>query len=91
LGPKKVDLYPDPDPDPQHWRKRCVFTERLNSTDRVDRELSAMSWRSTPPLPHLWELWDLKAPGGALVHKTTYAPMIYTALYVMFLMHADPL
>jgi hypothetical protein len=28
---------------------------------------------------------------GALVHKTTYAPMIYTALYVMLLMRADPL
>jgi hypothetical protein len=57
----------------------------------TDRELSAVSWRSTPLLPHLWELWALEAPGGALVHKTTYAPMIYTALYVMFLMRADPL
>ncbi len=31
------------------------------------------------------------APVGALVHKTSYAPMIYTALYIMFLMRADPL
>jgi hypothetical protein len=28
---------------------------------------------------------------GALVHKTTYASGIYKALYVMFLMCADPL
>jgi hypothetical protein len=27
----------------------------------------------------------------ALVHKTNYAPMIYTALYTMYLMRADPL
>jgi hypothetical protein len=33
----------------------------------------------------------MEAPVGALVHKTTYAPMIYTALYVMCLMRADPL
>ncbi len=37
------------------------------------------------------KLWALEAPVGALVHKTTYAPMIYTALYVMFLMRANPL
>ncbi len=30
-----------------------------------------------------------EAPVGALVHKTTYAPMIYSALYVMCLMSAD--
>ncbi len=63
---------------------------RLNSTDRIDRELPSVSWQSTPPLPHLWELWALEAPVGAL-HKTTYALVIYTALCVMFLMCADPL
>ncbi len=46
--------------------------------------LSAVSWRSTPTLPHLRELWALEAPVGTLVHKTIYAPMIYTALSVMF-------
>jgi hypothetical protein len=30
-----------------------------------------------------------EAPVGALVHKTTYAPMIYTVLCI--LMRADPL
>jgi hypothetical protein len=33
----------------------------------------------------------LEAPVGTPVHKTTYAPMIYMALYVMFLMRANPL
>jgi hypothetical protein len=33
----------------------------------------------------------LEAPVGALIHKTTYAPMIYTALYIMFLMGENPL
>jgi hypothetical protein len=31
------------------------------------------------------------SPGWALVHKATYAPMIYTSLCVMFLMRADTL
>ncbi len=30
-------------------------------------------------------------PETPLVHKTTYAPMIYTALCIMFWMRADPL
>jgi hypothetical protein len=33
-------------------------------------------------------VWALKPPLWALVHKTTYAPMIYTALCIMFWMHA---
>jgi hypothetical protein len=33
----------------------------------------------------------LKSPLEAHVRKTTYAPMLYTSLYVMFLMRADPL
>jgi hypothetical protein len=36
-------------------------------------------------------VWDLKPPLWALVHKTTYEPMIYTALCIMFLMPAYPL
>ncbi len=32
--------------------------------------------------------WSLKPPSWALVHKTTYAPMIYTALCIMFCMHS---
>jgi len=31
---------------------------------------------STPPP----SVWTLKPPSWAIVHKTTYAPMIYTAL-----------
>ncbi len=41
------------------------------------------------PPPHT--VWDLKPPSWALVHKTIYAPMIYTALCIMFWMHANPL
>jgi hypothetical protein len=36
-------------------------------------------------------VWALKPPSWALVHKTTYAPTIYTALYIMFWMLAYPL
>ena len=38
-----------------------------------------------PPAP---SVWALKPPSWALVHKTTYAPMIYTALCIMFWMLA---
>jgi hypothetical protein len=41
-----------------------------------------------PPPP---SVWALKPPSWALVHKTTYAPMIYTALCIMFWMLAYPL
>ena len=41
-----------------------------------------------PPPP---SVWALKPPLWALVHKTTYAPMIYTALCIMFWMRAYPL
>jgi hypothetical protein len=54
--------------------KRCEHTGRLNMT---------VGWRSTPPLPHLWELCALKAPVEAI-----YAPVIYTAPCVMLLMRA---
>ncbi len=33
----------------------------------------------------------LMSPSGALVHKTTFVPLIVTALYVMLLMWANPL
>jgi hypothetical protein len=33
------------------------------------------------PAPPPLTVWALKPPSWALVHKTTYAPMIYTALY----------
>jgi hypothetical protein len=36
-------------------------------------------------------VWALKPPLWALVHKTTYAPMIYTALCIMFWIRAYPL
>jgi hypothetical protein len=38
-----------------------------------------------PPPP---TVWALKLPSWALVHKTTYTPMIYTALCVMLFMRA---
>jgi hypothetical protein len=38
-----------------------------------------------PPPP---SVWALKPPSWALVHKTNYAPMIYTALCIMFWMRA---
>jgi hypothetical protein len=42
----------------------------------------------SPPPP---TVWALKPPSWALVHKTTYAPMIYTALWIMFWVCAYPL
>ncbi len=41
-----------------------------------------------PPPP---SVWALNPPSWALVHKTPYAPMIYTALCIMFWMRAYPL
>jgi hypothetical protein len=41
-----------------------------------------------PPPP---SVWALKPLSWALVHKTTYAPMIYTAFCIMFWMRAYPL
>jgi hypothetical protein len=35
-------------------------------------------------LPHPPRVWALNSPSWAFVHKTTYAPMIYTALCIMF-------
>ncbi len=45
------------------------------------------------PVPPSLTVWALKPPSWALVHKTTHAPMIYTALWVciMFWMRAYPL
>jgi hypothetical protein len=40
-----------------------------------------------PPPP---SVWALKPPSWALVHKTTYAPVIYTALCIMFWIRAYP-
>ncbi len=41
-----------------------------------------------PPPP---TVWALKPPSWALVHKTTYVPMIYTSLCIMLWMRAYPL
>jgi hypothetical protein len=41
-----------------------------------------------PPPP---TVWSLKPPSWALVHKTTYASLIYIALCIMFWMRAYPL
>ncbi len=41
-----------------------------------------------PPPP---SAWTLKPPSWTFVHKTTNTPMIYTALCIMFWMHAYPL
>jgi hypothetical protein len=46
--------------------------------------VSLLHWMS---LSHKAELWALEAH----VHKTTYGPLIDTALYVMLLMRANPL
>ncbi len=54
--------------------------------------LPALSFSPFLKLPHSDpKLWALEAPVRAFVHKTTYAPMIYTALYIMFLMRTNPL
>ncbi len=43
------------------------------------------------PAPQPPSVWALKTPLWALVHKTTYAPIIYTALCLMFCMRVYPL
>ncbi len=45
-------------------------------------------YATAPPTP---SVWALKPPSWALVHKTTYAPIIYTALCIMFWICAYPL
>jgi hypothetical protein len=56
----------------------------LSGTSRVIKFLYAPA----PPTP---TVWALKPPSLALVHKTTYASMVFTALCIMFWMHAYPL
>jgi hypothetical protein len=51
---------------------------------RVNKFLYALAF--PPP-----SVWALKPASWALVHKTTYAPMIYTALCIIFWMRAYPL
>jgi hypothetical protein len=43
----------------------------------------AIKFLYAPAPPHP-TVWALKPPSWALVHKTTYAPMNYTALCIMF-------
>jgi hypothetical protein len=61
-----------------------------------------LSFYSTGSLKKIYCTWPwnlatkllyspLKSPVGADVHKTTYGPLIDTALYVMLLMRANPL
>ena len=56
----------------------------LSSPSRVIKFLYAPA--APPPT-----IWALKHPSWSLVHKTTYVPMIYTALCIMFWMCAYPL
>jgi hypothetical protein len=58
--------------------------ERTVQVCRAIRFLKAPS----PPTP---TIRALKPSSWALVHKTTYTPKIYTALRIMFWMHAYPL
>jgi hypothetical protein len=53
---------------------------------RAGRTSSFMHLLLHPP-----QLFALKPPSWALVHKTTYEPMVYTALWIMFWMPAFPL
>jgi hypothetical protein len=52
------------------------------------RRANKFLYAPAPPPP---SVWALKPPSCALVHKTTYAPMIYTAVCIMFSMRAYPL
>ncbi len=56
----------------------------LSGLNRVIKFLYAPA----PPPP---TVWALKHPSCALMHKTTYALMIYTALCMMFWMRVYPL
>jgi hypothetical protein len=57
---------------------------QLSGPSRVIKFLYAPA----PPSP---TVWALKPPSWALAHKTTCAPMIYSALCIMFWMRAYPL
>jgi hypothetical protein len=64
----------------------------LNPPPPPTRYVTKLSFPPFLKLPHSDpKLWALETPVGALVQKTTYPPMIYTALYAMFLMPGDPL
>jgi hypothetical protein len=64
------------------WRLSSF--SHLSGPSRVMKFLYAPA----PPPP---TLWAPKPPSWSLVHKTIYAPMIYTALFIMFWMCAYPL
>ncbi len=52
------------------------------------RRANKFLYAPAPPPP---SVLALKPPSWALVHKTTYSPMIYTSLCIMFWMRAYPI
>ncbi len=75
-----------------HIMYLTIFSRYLISLVRGSGPSRAIKFLYAPaPLPPP-PTWALKPPQWALVHKTTYyAPMIYTALCIMFWMRAYPL
>jgi hypothetical protein len=73
-------------------RRRILYTLQL-SLDFVmgGSGLSKSNKLLNAPAPPPPSVWALKPPSWALVHKTTFALMIYTALCIMFWMCAYPL
>ncbi len=66
------------------WAGQLSSFMHLSGPSRAIKFLYAPA--SPPPT-----VWALKSPSWALVHKTTYAPMIYTSMCIMLWMNAYPL
>ncbi len=71
-------------------RRRILCTLRLSLDFYSNKFCNGGVRPKYAPAPPPPSVWALKPPSWALVHKNTYAPMIYTALCIMFLMHAYP-
>ncbi len=61
----------------------AAWAGRLSSFMHLSGPSRAVKFFYTPAPTHPL-VWALKPPSQALVNKTTYAPMIYTALCIMF-------
>ncbi len=68
------------------WHRGNWFMKKTRS--RKSRDTVPLS--SIMPVPPPPTVWALKPTSCALVHKINYAPMIYTALCIMFWMRAIP-
>jgi len=67
-----------------HIMNLLISNKFCNGGSGRSRAIKFLYATAPPPL----SVWALKPPSWALVHTTTYSPMIYTALCIMFWMLA---